>query len=112
VAKWLMRVSQMHGVTEHSGGSTCRALALLALALTIAGCATVKPLLDAASGRTAVPVVYRDSYGNALSVDRFPAGGTVWLAAIPGAIFGRPVDALEKESVASIASSVKEEREK
>jgi hypothetical protein len=50
----------MNNVTEHCVRSPWRLQALPAATLFIAGCATVKPLPDAASGRTAVPVFYRD----------------------------------------------------
>jgi hypothetical protein len=45
--------------------------------------------------------MYRDSSGNPLSDKGRPDGATVWLGAIPGAIFGAVSDLLNTEPVAS-----------
>jgi hypothetical protein len=75
--------------------------AIAALLIGLTGCTTVGQFSGAASGRITIPVMYQDSSGNTLSVEDRPADATVWLGAMPGAIFGGARDRLKTELVAS-----------
>jgi hypothetical protein len=75
--------------------------AIVALLIGLTGCTTVGQFSGAASGRITIPVTYQDSSGNTLAVEDRPAGATVWLGAMPGAIFGGARDRLKTEPVTS-----------
>jgi len=75
--------------------------AIMAILLGLTGCTTVSQFSGAASGRITIPVMYQDSTGNTLSADSRPTGATVWLGAMPGAIFGSARDPLKTEPVAN-----------
>jgi hypothetical protein len=49
-------------------------------------------------------VIYQDTFGSTLCADSRPAGATVWLGAVPGAIFGGALDPLMTEPITSTPS--------
>src|SRR5882724_9095130 len=75
------------------------AITAILFELAITGCAALSHVSDAGTGRTTIPVAYQDASGNTLSINSQPTGATIWLGALPGAIFGRAYDPLKTESI-------------